>query len=139
MRPTVTSANSPSGTLATIIPIAKMKFVIAGYPIANPRQKRTIPQILAKIVIPTINLLISLERGDYSPFACEAKVAICPINVLSPVNITNPFPDPSLFKVEKKATFLVYKGFYLSVHSTVLDKSSVSPVKDELSTFIPWD
>ena len=54
--PTVTSANNPSGTLATIIPIAKMKFVMAGYPIANPKQNKTIPQILANRVIPTINL-----------------------------------------------------------------------------------
>jgi hypothetical protein len=30
--------------------------------------------------------------------------------------MTNPLPDPSLFKVEKKAIFFVYKGFYLSVH-----------------------
>ena len=112
---------------------------MAGYPIANPKQNSMIPQTLAKIVIPTINLLIYLERGDYSPFACEARVAIWPMNVLSPVNITNPFPDPYLFKVEKKATFLVSNGFYLSVHSTVLDISSVYPVKDELSTFIPWD
>ena len=49
---------------------------MAGYPIANPKQNSMIPQTLAKIVIPTINLLIYLERGDYSPFACEARVAI---------------------------------------------------------------
>jgi hypothetical protein len=43
--------------------------VIAGYPIANPKAKRTIPQILAKIVIPRIKRLISLESGDYSALA----------------------------------------------------------------------
>ena len=59
-----------------MIPIAKIKFVIAGYPIAKPKQNRIIPQIEAKIVIPTINLLISLESGDYSPLALAAKVAI---------------------------------------------------------------
>lgn len=76
VRPTVTSANRPYGTLATIIPIAKIKFVMAGYPIANPRQNRIIPQQEANIVIPTINLLIYLERGDYPPRAFAASVAI---------------------------------------------------------------
>jgi hypothetical protein len=37
-----------------------------------------------------------------------ANVAICPINVLSPVSITTPFPLPYLFNVENHATFLVY-------------------------------
>jgi hypothetical protein len=63
--PTVTSARSPSGTLATIIPMAKMKFVMAGYPIAKPRQNSTTPHTVAKMVIPKINLEISFDRGDY--------------------------------------------------------------------------
>jgi hypothetical protein len=61
----VTSAKSPYGTFATIIPIANMKLVMAGYPIANPRQNNTIPQIEANIVIPKINLLIYFDNGDY--------------------------------------------------------------------------
>jgi hypothetical protein len=80
-----------------------------------------------------------LESGDYSALAWDANVAICPINVLSPVNITTPFPEPYLFKVEKKAIFLLYNGLSLSVHSAVLDNNYVYPVNDELSTFIPWD
>lgn len=116
VKPTVTSASRPYGTLATIIPMANMKLVMAGYPIANPRQNRTIPHTEANIVIPKINRLIYFDNGDSSPFAWEANVAICPMNVLSPVNITNPLPDPYLFKVEKKAIFFVYNGFYLSVH-----------------------
>lgn len=76
VNPTVTSANKPSGTLATMIPMAKIKLVIAGYPIANPRQKSTIPQAEAKIVIPTMNLLIYFERGDSPVLAFAAKVAI---------------------------------------------------------------
>ncbi len=42
--------------------------------------------------------------------ALAAKLAICPIKVLSPVAKTTPFPVPYLFKVEKKAIFLVSKG-----------------------------
>jgi hypothetical protein len=32
------------------------------------------------------------------------------MKVASPVANTNPFPEPYLFKVEKNAMFLVYKG-----------------------------
>jgi len=58
--------------------------------------------------------------------------------VLSPVANTTPLPVPSLFKVEKNAIFLVYNGLS-SVHWAVLAKSSVSPVSEELSTFIPCE
>jgi hypothetical protein len=58
------------------------------------------------------------------------------MKVLSPVAKTTPFPVPSLFKVEKKAIFFVYNGLSF-VHSLDLARSSVYPVKDELSTFIP--
>lgn len=59
-----------------MIPMAKMKLVIAGYPMANPRQNRTIPQTEANIVIPTMNLPIYLDNGDSYPLALAASVAI---------------------------------------------------------------
>ena len=48
--------------------------------------------------------------------ALAARDAIWPINVLSPVNKTIPFPDPYLFKVEKNAIFLDSSGLSLFVH-----------------------
>jgi len=54
--------------------------------------------------------LISLLSGVYSSSADIANPAIWPIKVLSPVNMTTPFPLPSLLRVEKKAIFLVYSG-----------------------------
>jgi hypothetical protein len=42
---------------------------------------------------------------------------------------------PSPQRVEKKAIFFVYKGLS-SVDFVDLPRSSVSPVKDELSTFM---
>lgn len=129
---------SPSGTFAVIRPIAKMKFKIAGYPTANPRQNNRRPIDTAKIVSRMINLLISCLRGASSVSAVAARLAIWPIKVRSPVEKTTPFPVPSLFKVEKKAIFLVYKGLS-SVNSELLAISSVYPVNDELSTFIPCE
>ena len=54
--------------------------------------------------------LIYCFNGDYSVLAFAARFAICPIKVASPVAITTPTPVPSLFNVEKKAMFFVYKG-----------------------------
>jgi hypothetical protein len=61
------------------------------------------------------------------------------MNVSSPVNITTPFPDPYLLSVEKKAIFFDSRILFGFVHSGTLLRSSVYPVKEELSTFIPWE
>jgi hypothetical protein len=130
---------SPLGTLATVIPIAKIKLVMAGYPMINPAIKNVPPHITENIANREINLLISWDNGEGYGFAAIANPAIWPIKVLSPVNITTPFPVPYLFKVEKKAIFLDSKGLFRLVHSGTLARSSVYPVREELSTFIPWD
>lgn len=79
-----------------------------------------------------------------SPPELSTNPAIYPITVLSPVNITIPFPLPyllyiiitSLHNVPKNAKFLVSNGLFSCVHSGVLNNNSDSPVKLELSTFI---
>ena len=75
-----------------------------------------------KMVKRTMNLLISFWRGVIScnSLALAAKLAICPMNVRSPVPKTTPIPVPSLAKVEKKAMFFVSKGSS-SVHLEDLD------------------
>lgn len=138
VKPTVTSTIRPSGTLAVMIPIAKMKFRIAGYPTANPRPNNRAPTATAKAVSLIMNLLIYFLSGDSSVLALAARFAICPMKVLSPVAKTTPLPVPYLLRVEKKAMFFVSNGLSL-VQSADLAKSSVSPVKDELSTFIPCE
>lgn len=85
-----------------------------------------------------MNLFIYFFSGDSSVLALAARLAICPIKVLSPVAKTTPLPVPSLFRVEKKAMFFVSNGLSF-VHYADLAKSSVSPVKEELSTFIPCE
>jgi hypothetical protein len=62
------------------------------------------------IVSLTTNLVIYRLNPDYYVPALAAKLAICPINVLSPAAKTIPLPVPYLFKVEKNAIFFVYKG-----------------------------
>jgi hypothetical protein len=90
-------------------PIAKIKFKIAGYPIANPNPNKRAPISKEKIVNRTINRFIYFCKGvSYcKSFALAAKLAICPIKVRSPVPNTTPIPVPSFTNVEKKAIFLV--------------------------------
>lgn len=80
----------------------------------------------------------SYRRGDSPAPADEARLAICPMTVESPVKITTPFPLPSLHNVPKNAKFLVSRG--LSCVQTIdLYMSKLSPVKLELSTFMSYD
>ena len=137
VNPMVISTMRPSGTLAVMTPMAKTKLRMTGYPMANPNPNRRPPMKSEKMVRRMMKRLISCWRGvssSCSP-AVAAKLAICPMNVLSPVANTIPLPVPSLLRVEKKAMFLVSRGLS-SVHSGSLSSSSVYPVREELSTFI---
>lgn len=115
VKQTVTSTIRPTGTLEIMIPMANIKLSTAGFPMANPSPKRMPPRTTAKIVNLTMNLLIYIFKGNSSVLALVVKLAICPINVLSPVAKTIPFPVPCLFNVEKKIIFFVSKGLS-SVH-----------------------
>ena len=57
--------------------------------------------------------LIYFFKGASYVEAFAAKLAIWPMKVLSPVANTIPLPVPYLFKVEKKAMFLVSRGLSL--------------------------
>jgi len=90
----VTVANSPSGTLATMIPIANTKHRMIGYDQAIPKIKNMIPSDIATVEIIMMNQWISLLRGVLSALAVWARLAIYPITVASPVLNTTPTPTP---------------------------------------------
>lgn len=71
----------------------------------------------------------SPDSADY------AKFAIYPITVSSPVLNTIPTPYPLVHDVPKKATFGLSNMFF-TFSSGILNKSSLSPVNEELLTFI---
>jgi len=68
-REIVTVAKRPSGTLATIIPIANTKQRMIGYDHAIPRTKKITPSVIAIAEIILINQWISLFKGVCSVFA----------------------------------------------------------------------
>jgi hypothetical protein len=61
--------------------------------------------------ISLIKLSISLEMGVSDASADEARFAIYPITVLSPVRKQIPLPEPAVHDVPKKPTFLVSNIF----------------------------
>lgn len=62
-RLTVTVASRPSGTLATIIPMAKTKFLTTPYPKAKPRIRNKPPKLRAIQVINLMKISISWAIG----------------------------------------------------------------------------
>lgn len=76
VRPTVTSTIIPSGTLAVIIPMAKIKLRTAGYPTTNPRQNKITPTMTANMVNLIIKRLIYFFNGASYVEAFAAKLAI---------------------------------------------------------------
>jgi hypothetical protein len=78
---------------------------------------------------------ISWTIGAVPAEAVEAKLAIYPITVLSPVLKTIPVPEPLVQAVPKKLTLGLSKIF-LARSSGILRSSSDSPVSDALLTFI---
>ena len=133
----VIQAKSPSGTLATKIPIPKMIHSSHEYPTTNlARKKKAIPKTMAMTVMISTNLSSYSLKGDFCCPPVAAKSAIWPITVFSAMLMTIPLPLPSLHNVPKKAKFLVSKGYSGWVHSGDLSNGSTSPVKGELSTFI---
>ncbi len=81
-------------------------------------------------------MFTSLAIGVSPISSPEARFAIRPIKVRSPVLMTMPRPVPSTQFVEKKAMFFVSSGLGL-VHSGLRDCGSDSPVSELLSTLKP--
>ena len=135
----MTVASSPSGTLATMIPIPKIRQVMKGYFKTMPIMKKKIPMIIEMTEIIAMNLSSSFLKGVVDVLAVAARFAIYPITVSSPILITIPIPFPSLQMVPKNARLSVSSAFLGAVHMGVLSRSFDSPVKDELSTLNSLD
>lgn len=97
---TVTVASRPSGTLATMIPMRKMTASSQWYPRMKAVMKNIIPSKTATPVIKWMKWAISLAIGVSPISRPEAKFAMRPITVRSPVLITTPRHVP----VMRKAT-----------------------------------
>lgn len=91
---TVTVASKPSGTLATMMPMRKMTASSQVYSRISERMKKETPKNTATPVIMWIKCSISAAMGVWPPSSPEARVAILPITVRSPVYTTMPRAVP---------------------------------------------
>lgn len=91
---TVTVASKPSGTLATMIPMRKMTASSQVYSRIRERMKKDTPRNTATPVMMWIKCSISAAMGVWPPSSPEARVAILPITVRSPVYTTIPRAVP---------------------------------------------
>lgn len=94
----MTVAKRPSGTLATMIPIKKITASNQKYPKINAMIKNETPKKTATPVIIWIKWAISLAIGVVPTSNPEAKLAIRPITVVSPVLITIPLHVPEKYQ-----------------------------------------
>lgn len=73
---TVTVANNPSGTLATMIPIANIRLVTTVYPMINPNEKKINPVIMATVAMRRMKKLISFLKGVSPELEAYTRPAI---------------------------------------------------------------
>jgi hypothetical protein len=117
------------------MPIIKAILVTIPYPYIKFTMKKNTPAEIAIIDTNLIKWSISIAIGVSPASASDAKLAIYPITVLSPVLITIPIPVPFTQAVPKNPTFLL-SYIFLSLSSGTLSSSFDSPVSDALLTFI---
>ena len=133
VKQTVTVANRPSGTFATIIPIMNTRDVTASWPMPSAAQKKLMPNAKAIAEMIWMKWWISLLIGVCSLSVDRASWAILPMTVSSAILTTTPTHDPSGTCVPKKQRLAVSRGS-ACVQSGFLLIGSDSPVRDELST-----
>mmetsp|Transcript_37875 Transcript_37875/g.55797 ORF Transcript_37875/g.55797 Transcript_37875/m.55797 type:complete len:308 (-) Transcript_37875:391-1314(-) len=133
VRHTVTVMRSPSGTLATMMPIMKARLEAQYVPTMKPRAKNRTPRKIATPEMMCTKWLISLLMGVSEVSVDVVRRAIRPMTVASPVRTTMAMAWPLGQVVPKKARLAVSNGLS-SVYMLVLRMASGSPVNDELST-----
>ena len=97
--------SNPSGTRATMIPIAKIKFSQNDSPIACPIKKKTTPNEKAMPTTIRLSLVISNCSGEVPEFAVCVKWAIFPNSVCIPVAKTTARPSPETTEVPANNVF----------------------------------
>ena len=103
----VSVGSSPSGTMATMMPIAKMKAFQNGMPIIQPSEKNERPISTARIAIRRLKCAISLRSGETSSPAVCVRCAILPNSVCIPVAKTTALACPDTIDVPASTTFLL--------------------------------
>jgi hypothetical protein len=84
-RARVSVGSRPSGTIATMMPIAKMKASQNGTPLNRPTVKKSTPISTERMPIHRLRCSISLRSGETVPSVLPVRRAILPNSVCIPV------------------------------------------------------
>ncbi len=87
----VSVGRSPSGTIATMMPIAKMNAFQNGMPMSQPIAKNDRPITSASVAVKRLNCAISFRSGETSSSVVCVRCAILPNSVCIPVAKTTAF------------------------------------------------
>ena len=106
----VTVGSRPSGTLATMMPMANIRLAQNGSPRKNPIRKNATPSAVAKIATNRDSRAISSCRCEVDLSAVWVRWAILPNSVCMPVAKTMARPSPDTNEVPASSTFFVSSG-----------------------------
>ena len=132
----VTVGRSPSGTLAIIIPMAKIKFSQKVRPIKFPIKKKEMPRDRAITATTLVTLTISRCKGLSASSIPVVRCAIFPNSVFMPVANATASHEPERTLVPAKRILWLSISSSASEGVSLLVLGSDSPVKEALFTRI---
>ena len=124
----VTVGSSPSGTFATMMPMAKMKFSQNDSPIARPMKKKITPSASASPATMRLTRTISICSGEIVSAVAWVSCAIFPNAECEPVAKTSAFASPETSEVPARSVLRLCIGSGSSHGSASRDAGSDSPV-----------
>ncbi len=134
----VTVGNSPSGTLATRMPIPKRKLSQKGIFSARPITKNPTPSAVATIASVRESRTISRWSGERGCPAPCVSVAIFPSSVRMPIATTTARPRPETTCVPAKIMFVAWAGSTAALSFASRSRGAVSPVIAASTTRMWW-
>ncbi len=124
----VTVGNNPSGTLATIIPIANIRLAIMAFSNTRLTRKKVTPSMIAMVLITLINRFNSFLIGVSVSSVSWVSCTTWPICVSMAVAYTKALPLPLWTSVPEKIIFRLSRMLSW-VHSRWRNSGSLSPVR----------
>ena len=124
----VSVGNSPSGTMATMIPIEKIRSRHKGMPITAPTAKKPMPMAIANAAIMWLRRASSRRIGVMPAVLVWVRWAILPNSVSAPVANTRPRPVPETTDEPASTTFVACDSGTSSHGSDTRALGSDSPV-----------
>ena len=133
----VTVGSSPSGTFATMMPMAKTRLTEVDRPMNRPITNTTRPIATASAAITRLRAAISFCSGDGGSTVVWVRWAILPKAVCIPVAKTSAFASPLVTEVPASSTLRLRSRSVSTEGRASRDTGRASPVTVALLTRTP--